>query len=139
METNKDGFEIATCGRCGGSGEHSFNLLHGSRCYGCGGSGKTFTARALKAKAFYKTSCMRSVDEVQAGEFIRGSNSGKWRRITEIDRSDKNGSINGVPFIAIRYAGMSECVTAGRMVESVRNEDERKAKLAAAIEYQSKL
>ena len=31
-----------TCDRCGGSGEYSFNLLDGTRCYKCGGSGKQF-------------------------------------------------------------------------------------------------
>lgn len=28
-----------TCPRCAGSGEHSFNLKDGTRCYGCGGTG----------------------------------------------------------------------------------------------------
>ena len=26
-----------TCSRCGGSGRYSFNLIHGTKCYGCGG------------------------------------------------------------------------------------------------------
>ena len=29
------------CGRCGGSGSYSFNMMHGDTCYGCGGSGVT--------------------------------------------------------------------------------------------------
>lgn len=28
-----------TCGRCGGTGKYSFNLMDLDRCYGCGGSG----------------------------------------------------------------------------------------------------
>ena len=28
------------CTRCGGSGEYSYNLKDGTRCYGCGGTGK---------------------------------------------------------------------------------------------------
>lgn len=28
------------CSRCGGSGHYSFNLRDGTRCYGCGGSGR---------------------------------------------------------------------------------------------------
>lgn len=28
-----------TCGRCNGTGKHSFNLRDGDVCYGCGGSG----------------------------------------------------------------------------------------------------
>jgi hypothetical protein len=27
------------CGRCGGCGNYSFNQVHGTRCYGCGGLG----------------------------------------------------------------------------------------------------
>jgi hypothetical protein len=34
----------ATCGRCGGSGEYSFNHMDGTRCYGCGGTGKVAKA-----------------------------------------------------------------------------------------------
>src|SRR5260221_10710130 len=32
------------CPRCGGSGSHSFNLRDGTRCYGCGGTGKVAMA-----------------------------------------------------------------------------------------------
>ena len=32
-----------TCSRCGGSGRFSFNLIHGSKCYGCNGTGKQKT------------------------------------------------------------------------------------------------
>jgi hypothetical protein len=28
-----------TCGRCGGRGHYSFNLVHGTVCFGCGGKG----------------------------------------------------------------------------------------------------
>lgn len=28
-----------TCGRCGGSGKYSFNLIRGTVCFGCNGSG----------------------------------------------------------------------------------------------------
>jgi hypothetical protein len=31
-----------TCGRCGGSGSYSFNMVDGSRCYGCAGSGQAW-------------------------------------------------------------------------------------------------
>lgn len=37
-----------TCSRCGGSGRYSFNLIHGTRCYGCGGTGKQKTKPAPK-------------------------------------------------------------------------------------------
>lgn len=34
---------LYTCSRCGGSGRFSFNLMHGSKCYGCNGTGKQAT------------------------------------------------------------------------------------------------
>lgn len=32
-----------TCTRCNGTGRFSFNLMHGTKCYGCNGSGKQYT------------------------------------------------------------------------------------------------
>jgi len=31
--------QTKTCGRCGGSGQYSFNLMHGTMCFGCQGKG----------------------------------------------------------------------------------------------------
>lgn len=42
------GFPLQVCGRCGGSGEHSYNQLHGSVCYGCNGHGVRHTKKAHK-------------------------------------------------------------------------------------------
>lgn len=43
--------ETQTCTRCYGSGNYSFNLTDGSRCFGCAGSGKKMptTCEAIKA------------------------------------------------------------------------------------------
>lgn len=32
--------EYDTCGRCGGCGQYSYCQMHGTTCFGCGGSGK---------------------------------------------------------------------------------------------------
>lgn len=32
-----------TCTRCNGTGRFSFNLQHGTKCYGCNGTGKQYT------------------------------------------------------------------------------------------------
>ena len=45
-------YEKQTCGRCGGSGQYSYNQIDGSRCYGCGGSGQKLTKRGAAAKAY---------------------------------------------------------------------------------------
>lgn len=44
------------CGRCGGSGRYSYNMIDGSTCYGCNGSGKA-PAKAIKAAKKMKVVC----------------------------------------------------------------------------------
>lgn len=36
------------CSRCGGSGRYSFNLIHGTMCYGCRGTGRQKTKPSIK-------------------------------------------------------------------------------------------
>jgi hypothetical protein len=57
MTTDKWGFPLTPCRRCGGSGQHSFNTIHGSRCYGCGGSGWKVAKHAVKAYQAFKAHC----------------------------------------------------------------------------------
>ncbi len=42
---------LKTCGRCSGGGHYSYCEMHGTKCFGCGGSGKVLpsTGEALKA------------------------------------------------------------------------------------------
>ncbi len=42
---------LKTCSRCGGGGHYSYCEMHGTTCFGCGGSGKVLpsTGEALKA------------------------------------------------------------------------------------------
>lgn len=43
------------CGRCGGSGNYSYNQMDGTRCFGCAGAGNVMPKEAglgaLKARA----------------------------------------------------------------------------------------
>lgn len=49
--TDRYGFFIRDCGRCGGCGRYSYNTMHGDMCYGCGGKGIVHTAKAARAFA----------------------------------------------------------------------------------------
>jgi len=40
---------LPPCGRCNGSGRHSFNQIHGSICYGCDGRGSVRPAKGQEA------------------------------------------------------------------------------------------
>jgi len=61
MTTQKPLFEHTTCPRCGGSGNYSFNLMHGSRCYGCYGSGYKLTKRDKAQSNSYRQGFVLSV------------------------------------------------------------------------------
>lgn len=46
--TDRFGFPVQVCGRCCGTGKHSYNQVDGDRCYGCNGHGVRHTAKAAK-------------------------------------------------------------------------------------------
>jgi hypothetical protein len=69
-------FENETCGRCQGSGNHSYNQRHGTVCYGCGGRGKRLTKRGAAANAFYNAKLTVTIGELVVGDKIRQSLGG---------------------------------------------------------------
>lgn len=54
-----------TCGRCGGSGNYSFNQIDGTRCYGCGGSGQVLP----KTKVEWEMTLAAAKTKRENGEF----------------------------------------------------------------------
>jgi hypothetical protein len=68
--TLKTPFEKETCGRCGGCGRYSFNQMHGSTCYGCGGKGERLTKRGAAARAVYLESCKVLARDLVVGDMI---------------------------------------------------------------------
>lgn len=82
-------FETKTCDRCGGSGSHSFNLMHGSRCYGCGGTGKTLTKSGKAAQSLFRDLISVEPSKVQPGWLVWWSDinpmaAGKWVRVSDV-------------------------------------------------------
>lgn len=63
-------FEHATCGRCCGTGNYSYNSVHGTRCYGCGGSGYKLTKRGAAAQKFLDDLRMRPAGSVKVGDAV---------------------------------------------------------------------
>lgn len=59
--------ETETCSRCWGSGNYSYCQTHGTTCFKCGGSGKTYTKRGAAAAMYLKD--LRSK---LAGQFVVG-------------------------------------------------------------------
>jgi hypothetical protein len=148
-KVSKLGFELKTCGRCGGCGSYSWCQMHGSTCFGCGGTGYVLTKRGAAAKAFYMQALVKPVADLQVGDWVLESltlcGPDVWCRIDAIHAPDakKFGTVNGEPFGSVQYSRKgkeaSHGFTPATTFRSVRNEDERKAAVAAALAYQDTL
>lgn len=79
-----DIFETEACSRCDGTGHYSYNLMHGSRCYGCNGRGWKFSKRGTAARDAWVATWTRTkpVEQVVAGERIAYFDSMHGRRYT---------------------------------------------------------
>lgn len=118
------GFPLKPCGRCGGSGEHSFNRMHGSTCFGCSGTGwayatkKVAVARADYAKAV-KDARRPVVAALEPGqEFTRdltysgvAAEGAAWSRVASISPSPR---VAGVTRIGVEGTPGYECYTTPR-------------------------
>jgi len=91
---NRQGFPLDHCHRCGGSGNYSYNAMHGSTCYGCGGTGFIIAAGARKAHGEYneatRKAIRRTVDTLKPGDEICGfvgmsdKADGNWRTVATV-------------------------------------------------------
>ena len=93
-------FAKMTCGRCGGSGSYSYNTMHGSTCYGCGGAKRKLTPAAGKALAAVKAFKVEHFS-VLAGDLKPGDRveyDGKVRTVASVTADGTKGSstTNGV-------------------------------------------
>lgn len=82
-------FEHKTCTRCGGGGEYSYNQMHGSRCYGCSGTGYQLTARGKAAQLFLNGLRKVAIEELKVGDLILsdsipGLSTSRWVRVTAV-------------------------------------------------------
>ena len=137
-------FESAYCTRCGGSGKFSFNLMNGDRCFGCGGAGVQLTKRGKAAKAFYIESQQVDVADLKPGMFVWDDFIGMTPKFLEVLSVEQSGScaiVNGerIPFINIVTRRGSHGVYPSSKVRAVRDEEQRKAQVAAALAYQATL
>lgn len=137
-EKNSMGFEICTCSRCGGTGQHSYCQAHGTRCFGCGGSGVKKTKRGIEAYDFFHKSMEVPVESLEVGdlifEWVGMTNRKRWQKIEEIDFTlDING------YIHIQLPSVLLCCDTKGTKEMVKSQAEFDKHLAAALEYQDKL
>ena len=67
-------FENEVCGRCGGTGEYSYNQIDGSRCFGCNGKKVRLTKRGVAAQSYFKELCTKPIAEIAIGDLVYGLN-----------------------------------------------------------------
>jgi len=146
-------FETKSCGRCGGSGNYSFNLMHGSRCYGCGGSGVVLSKRGLAARNYYMQSMKKQLKDIQVGDYILCDTSmfggpSRWHKVEEIKKGDVCRIVNGVPdtvgvyTIVVSRKGKVTNFCGYRLeyeFQCVKNDEELNAHKAAALAHQATL
>lgn len=88
-------FETETCSRCQGTGEYSFCLSYGRRCFKCAGSKVVYTKKGKAALDYLNILLTKKVKDVQIGDRIRVisfTNGGQeYRYFAPITRIEDGG------------------------------------------------
>lgn len=112
--------------------------MHGSRCYGCGGSGQILTKRGKAAQKWFREAISRPANTVQPGWLVWWADmnpmaAGKW--VTVSDAREVN---QGTEITTMRgtKAGISPANFPIRAVESIAQRD---ALVEQALAYQATL
>ncbi len=143
--------ESTACGRCGGSGSYSFNLMHGSMCYGCKGRGEVLTKRGRAAQEWLNEQRMAPASEFKVGDtyFSQGFSAGsftepnRWIKIESIEkREDGQLVLTGVDVKRAGYdqfAGQSYTCSPDTKLRKAQTAEQKQALHAAALAYQATL
>lgn len=85
-------FESEVCTRCCGTGHYSFNMVSGTRCFGCGGVGHKLTKRGHAAQTYINELRKAKVSDLKVGDLIRFDLDTVYcyERITSIEPSQYN-------------------------------------------------
>jgi hypothetical protein len=89
-QTDKNGFEVETCSRCGGCGRYSWNQVTGDRCFKCAGAGVTYTKRAKVAREWFREQQMTTLADLAVGDLVYsepGIFAGGWTRVVSIEEA----------------------------------------------------
>lgn len=145
-------FESKECPRCGGSGHYSFNLMHGTMCYGCSGTGEQLTKRGKAAKDFFAASMQIPASELKVGMAILESSGYKtFAKIEGIwfGTSEELGKEHGIARYEGEYAKREMVVIKthrttlvafpNSMFRVIQSDADKKAKFQAALAYQATL
>ena len=137
-QVDKQGFEIESCSRCGGSGRYSWCQQWGDTCFKCKGLGTTLTKRGEAARDMFKESRKVEIVDLKIGDkcfwmdgiFYKSA----WATVTEISTSG-----NCITISAGDHYGV--CLDANSDTKIVVSEPSElyAERLAAALAYQDSL
>ncbi len=129
----RDAFESTECSRCLGSGRYSFNLMHGSMCYGCQGKGWKFTKRGRAAYDYFTSLLSKPIRDLQVGDLVRDTYDAKFRRVIEITIRE-DGKYH-VQMNGLGYSGYD----GDTVVRVGADAEQKQAAMEKAIAYQGTL
>lgn len=149
-----DRIETTECSRCCGTGRYSYNQIHGSRCYGCGGSGKKRTRRGAEAFRFLEELRSKRADAFVPGDLMRydmftpGGSARIFVRVTSVSPSKAKVIINGKPSEApsvtiegehAKLGKVRMTTSADKIIRQGFDAETKQAQLKQAIAYQATL
>lgn len=140
----KPTFEHETCSRCCGSGEYSFNLMHGSRCYGCAGTGYKLTKRGQAAQQFLNEMRKIPMENFRVDDLIRfDGSSSKFEKILSIEflNGEQAGYVGkpDLKCVCIKTDGLGMIGFVGTKYTKGFTAEQKQQQVAAALEYQETL
>ena len=130
-------FESEVCGRCGGTGQYSYNQIDGTKCYGCGGSGLALTKRGRAAQQVYRDSLNIAAGDIMVGQRIKDPHTGISFTVAEIKLYRWGCSVDGVMFTSL--AGNQYGYSNASIVLLSPGPEERDRRKAEALKYQASL
>ncbi len=142
MTTQKSIFEADTCGRCGGTGNFSYNQVNGTTCFGCNGRGYKLTKRGRAAYEWLLTQRTIRVGDVKVGDTVISGNR-KFKVLQAGWNQNGGGSVrNGVLYPSYDLHGSKSQTGFNSLDDTVilcPPLDVHKHQIAAALEYQNLL
>ena len=139
-------FESRTCTRCGGSGSYSYNPMHGSVCYGCGGRGVQLTRRGRAAQDYFNDLLTRPAGEITIGERVLYPGvpdvpgfGPRWFTVDEITLDPNNQGLTVISGKDAKGDGYSQHVLPETKIQVAHSKVERQALIQQALAYQATL
>ena len=148
-----DRIETTECSRCCGTCRYSYNQMHGSRCYGCGGSGKAYTRRGREAARYLEALRSKPARDFVPGDLVRhdmftpGGSIRTWITVVKVAPSTTRIVSPGRPDITDsvtiegtgKHGDVRITTGADKLLRQGFDAETKQAQLADAIAYQATL